>query len=71
MAGHAYGRGGRARGAVLTVGLVVWASKPLSAKDGGFLLSLGLKTRRRRLRREPVVARGVIAEGASRRNNSV
>ena len=28
------------------------------------LLSLGLKTRRRRFRREPVAARDVIAEGA-------
>jgi hypothetical protein len=35
------------------------------------LLSLGLKTRRWRFRREPVVARGMIAEGASRRSNSV
>jgi len=35
------------------------------------LLSLGLKTRRWRFRREPVAARGVIAEGASRRSNSV
>ena len=34
------------------------------------LLSLGLKTRRWRFRREPVVARDVIAEGASRRSNS-
>jgi hypothetical protein len=36
LAGHASGRGGRARGAVLTAGLVVWASKPPSATDGGF-----------------------------------
>ena len=35
------------------------------------LLSLGLKTRGQRFWREPVVARGVIAEGASRRSNSV
>jgi hypothetical protein len=35
------------------------------------LLSLSLKTRRQRFRREPVAARGVIAEGASRRSNSV
>jgi hypothetical protein len=35
------------------------------------LLSLGLKTRRRRFRREPVAAHGMIAEGASRRSNSV
>jgi hypothetical protein len=35
------------------------------------LLSLGLKTRRWRFRREPVVPRGVIVEGASRRSNSV
>jgi phage host-nuclease inhibitor protein Gam len=27
---------GRARGAVLTTGLVVWASKPPSATDSGF-----------------------------------
>jgi hypothetical protein len=32
---------------------------------------LGLKTRRWRFRREPVAARGVIAEGASRQSNSV
>jgi hypothetical protein len=36
LAGHVSGRGGRARGAVLTTGLVVWASKPPSATDGGF-----------------------------------
>jgi hypothetical protein len=35
------------------------------------LLTLGLKTRRWRFRRELVAARGVIAEGASRRSNSV
>jgi hypothetical protein len=35
------------------------------------LLSLGLKTRWWRFRREPVVARDMIAEGASRRSNSV
>jgi hypothetical protein len=34
--GHASGRGGRARGAVLMAGLVVWASKPPSATYGGF-----------------------------------
>jgi hypothetical protein len=31
--GHASGRGGCAWGAVLTTGLVVWASKPPSATD--------------------------------------
>ena len=36
LARHASDRGGRARGAVLTAGLVVWASKPPSATDGGF-----------------------------------
>jgi hypothetical protein len=36
LAGHASDRGGRARGAVLTTDLVVWASKPPSATDGGF-----------------------------------
>jgi hypothetical protein len=36
LAGHASHRGGRARGAVLTTGLVVCASKPPSATDGGF-----------------------------------
>jgi hypothetical protein len=36
LAGHASDRGGRARGVVLTTGLVVWASKPPSATDGGF-----------------------------------
>ena len=35
------------------------------------LLSLGLKTRRWRFRREPVAARDVIVEGASMRSNSV
>jgi hypothetical protein len=33
LAGHASDRGRHARGAVLTTGLVVWASKPLSAID--------------------------------------
>jgi hypothetical protein len=33
--------------------------------------SLGLKTRRWRFRRELAAARSVIAEGASRRSNSV
>jgi hypothetical protein len=36
MAGHASDRGGRAQGAVLTTGLVVWASKPPSATDEWF-----------------------------------
>jgi hypothetical protein len=36
LTGHVSGRGGRARGVMLTVGLVVWASKPPSATDGGF-----------------------------------
>jgi hypothetical protein len=36
LAGNASNRGGRARGAVLTAGFVVWASKPPSATDGGF-----------------------------------
>jgi hypothetical protein len=36
LAGHVPRRGGRTRGAVLTTGLVVWASKPPSATDGGF-----------------------------------
>jgi hypothetical protein len=35
------------------------------------LLSLGLKTRQWRLRREPVAARAMITEGAPRRSNSV
>jgi hypothetical protein len=34
-------------------------------------LRLSLKTRRWRFRIEPVAARGVITEGASRRSNSV
>jgi hypothetical protein len=34
--GHASSHGGRARGAGLIMGLVVWASKPLSAMDDGF-----------------------------------
>jgi hypothetical protein len=34
--GHASDREGRARGAVLTIGLVVWVSKPPSATDGKF-----------------------------------
>jgi hypothetical protein len=33
---HASDRGGRARGAVLMTGLVVWASKPPNATNGGF-----------------------------------
>jgi hypothetical protein len=33
---HASGHGGRAQGAVLTTGLVVWALKPHSGTDGGF-----------------------------------
>jgi hypothetical protein len=36
LAGHASSHGGRTRGAVLTMGLVVWASKPPSATDVGF-----------------------------------
>jgi hypothetical protein len=36
LAGHTSGREGHARGAVLTTGLVVWASKPPSCIDGGF-----------------------------------
>jgi hypothetical protein len=36
LAGHASSRGGRVRGAVLTMGLVVWASKPPNATDGEF-----------------------------------
>jgi hypothetical protein len=36
LVGHVSDRGGRARGAVLTIGLVVWASKPPSPTDGGF-----------------------------------
>jgi hypothetical protein len=36
LAGHTSGRGGRARGAVLTVCLVVWASKPTSLRMTGF-----------------------------------
>jgi hypothetical protein len=36
LARHTFDRGGRAQGAVLTVGLVVWASKPPIARDGGF-----------------------------------
>jgi hypothetical protein len=36
LAGHMSDCGGRARGAVLTTGLVVWASKPPSATDGWF-----------------------------------
>jgi hypothetical protein len=36
LAGHASDREGHARGAVLTTGLVVWASKPPSATDGWF-----------------------------------
>ena len=35
------------------------------------LLSLGLKNRRWRFRRESVAARGMIVEGASRQSNSV
>jgi hypothetical protein len=36
LAGHASDRGGRALGAVLTTGLVVWASKPPSATNAWF-----------------------------------
>jgi hypothetical protein len=36
LVGHESDRGGRARGAVLMTGLVVWASKPLSATDAWF-----------------------------------
>jgi hypothetical protein len=36
LAGHASNRGGRARGAVLTAGLVVWASKRPNATDAWF-----------------------------------
>jgi hypothetical protein len=36
LAGHASDRVGRARSAMLTVGLVVWASKPPSAMDDRF-----------------------------------
>ena len=35
LAGHVSGHGGRARGVVLTTGLVVLASKPPSATYGG------------------------------------
>jgi hypothetical protein len=71
LARHMSDRGGRARGAVLTASLVVWASKPSTATDGGFLLSLGHKTRRWQFWREPVAAHGVIVKGALRRSNSV
>jgi hypothetical protein len=46
LGGHAPGRGGRARGAVLIGGLVVWASKPPNYR-WRVLLCLGFKTRRR------------------------
>jgi hypothetical protein len=36
LAVHMSGHGGHARGAVLTAGLVIWASKPPSATDGEF-----------------------------------
>jgi hypothetical protein len=36
LAGHASDRGERARGVVLTAGLVVWASKPPSATNAWF-----------------------------------
>jgi hypothetical protein len=36
LVGHVSDGGGRARGAVLTVGLVVWALKPPNTTDGGF-----------------------------------
>jgi hypothetical protein len=36
LAGHASDSGGHSRGAVLTTGLVVWASKPPSSTDDGF-----------------------------------
>jgi hypothetical protein len=36
LTGHVSGRGGRARGAMLTPCLVVWASKPPNAIVGGF-----------------------------------
>jgi hypothetical protein len=36
LAGHASDHGGRARGAMLTTCLVVWASKPPSATDAWF-----------------------------------
>jgi hypothetical protein len=68
---HTSSRGVRARGAVLTAGLVVWASKTTQHYGWWFSLSLGLKTRWWRLWREPVAVRGMIAEGASRQSNSV
>jgi hypothetical protein len=71
LAGHAFDHGGCARGAVLMTRLVVCASKIPSATDARVLLSLCLKTQRWWFRRELVAARGVIAEGASRRSNSV
>jgi hypothetical protein len=36
LAGHASSRGGHARDAMLTVGLVVWASKPPNTTNGRF-----------------------------------
>jgi hypothetical protein len=36
LVGHAFGLGGHKCGVVLMTGLVVWASKPPSATDGGF-----------------------------------
>jgi hypothetical protein len=71
LAGHTSDRGGRARGAVLTAGLVVWASKPPSAalwmssfgefgpQNSAVAVPEGTGGGTRR-------ARDVIAEGASR-----
>jgi hypothetical protein len=49
----------------------VWWFGPQNHPALRVLLSLGLKTRWWRFRRESVAANSMIAEGASRRSNSV
>lgn len=70
LVGHASGCGGRARGAILTV---VWCLSLKTTLRYGWwvLLGLGLKTRRRRFKRESVRAHDITVKGASRRSNFV
>jgi hypothetical protein len=72
LTGHASGHVGLARGAILTVGLVVWASKSPDATDDRFCGVWALKLGDSGFgRNQCVVARGVTTKVASRRSNFV
>jgi hypothetical protein len=70
LARHAFGCRGCARG---TIFMEIWwlSLKSTMHYEWWVLMSLGLKTRGRRFRREPTVARGVTAMGAWRQSNFV